>query len=119
VSQVVVGAALDLPGPHRQDRHGPVDRLDLDFASTLSTIAFSGGGRYGPTTPTTLASSLGSVEDRSDLVRHGVHTAVPPRLGHRGVADLQVPGQQPGLTSASTRTVEVPVWAPWKTLNTQ
>jgi hypothetical protein len=32
-------------GRDRQDRRGPVDRLHLDFSSTASTRAFSGGAR--------------------------------------------------------------------------
>jgi transposase len=42
-----------------------------DFSSTDSTIAFSGGLRYSPTTSRTLASSSGSVENLNVSHRHG------------------------------------------------
>jgi hypothetical protein len=37
----------------------------------LSTIAFSGGARYRPTTSVTLATSSGSVENLNVSLRHG------------------------------------------------
>jgi hypothetical protein len=42
-----------------------------DFSSMLSTIAFSGGFRYSPTTSVTLATSSGSVENLNVSTRHG------------------------------------------------
>ncbi len=41
------------------------------FSSTHSTMAFSGGSRYSPTTSRTLASSSGSVENLNVSRRHG------------------------------------------------
>jgi hypothetical protein len=71
VPDVVVGAPLGLPGLHRQRHLGPVQRLDLGLSSMLSTIAFSGGFRYSPTTSVTLATSSGSVENLNVSTRHG------------------------------------------------
>ena len=68
---VVVGAPLRLAGLHRQRLLGPVQRLDLGFLVTLSTIAFSGGYRYNPTTSMTFATSSGSVENLNVSARHG------------------------------------------------
>src|SRR5665213_2673487 len=42
-----------------------------DFSSTHSTIAFSGGHKYNPTTSRILASSSGSVENLNVPKRHG------------------------------------------------
>ncbi len=42
-----------------------------DFSSTHSTIAFSGGARYSPTTSVTLATNSGSVENLNVSTRHG------------------------------------------------
>jgi hypothetical protein len=52
---VVVGAPDGEPGPERQHRGGPVQRLDLLFSSTLTTTALSGGARYSPMTSRTFA----------------------------------------------------------------
>jgi hypothetical protein len=75
VPDVVVGAFLGLPGLHRQRLLGRFNAWIWDFLSMLSTIAFSGGCRYSPTTSVTLATNSQSVENLNLKVRSA--TAAP------------------------------------------
>ena len=45
VADVVVGLLLGNALAQRQNRLGPIQRLDLDFSSTLTTTAPAGGSR--------------------------------------------------------------------------
>jgi hypothetical protein len=71
VPDVVVRAALGQPRLQRRIGAVRSSAWIWDFSSTQSTIAFSGGCKYNPTTSTTFASSCGSVENRNDSARHG------------------------------------------------
>jgi hypothetical protein len=71
VPDAVVRAALGQPGLQRRIGAVRSSAWIWDFSSTQSTIAFSGGCKYNPTTSTTFASSCGSVENRNDSARHG------------------------------------------------
>ena len=68
---VVMSAFLGLPGLHRQRVLRRSKAWIWDFSSMLSTIAFSGGLRYNPTTSLTLATSSGSVENLNVSARQG------------------------------------------------
>ena len=63
---VVMSAFLGLPGLHRQRVLRRSKAWIWDFSSMLSTIAFSGGLRYNPTTSVTLATSSGSAENLNE-----------------------------------------------------
>lgn len=72
VPDVVVGAALDQPGLHRQHRHDPVQGLDLGLLVHAEHDRVLRGIQYGPTMSTILASNSRSVENRKDRLRHGL-----------------------------------------------
>lgn len=94
IALVVVGRLLRQAWSQRQDRRGPVQGLDLDFSSTHSTTAFSGGFRYSPTTSRTLASSSGSVENLNVSYRQVLDPAFAPGTGDGGIPDPQVPSNR-------------------------
>jgi hypothetical protein len=71
VPRVVRGALLGLPGMHRQRLWIRSKAWIWNFSSLLSTIAFSGGLRYNPTTSLTLAAISGSVENLNVSARQG------------------------------------------------
>jgi hypothetical protein len=66
-----MGVPLGAARADVQARLGTLQRLDLRFSSTQTTIARSGGYRYNPTTSRTLASRSGSVESLNVLVCQG------------------------------------------------
>ena len=63
---VVTSAFLGLPGLHRQRVLRRSKAWIWDFSSMLSTIAFSGGLRYNPTTSVTLATLSRSAESLNE-----------------------------------------------------
>src|SRR6516225_9883552 len=65
-----------------------------DFSSMHSTIAFSGGLRYSPTTSVSFSSNAGSVETLNVSTRCGLRPRVPDAL-HRGSAHPGVAGHRP------------------------
>jgi len=71
VPLVVMGAPFGQPGCIGNIGAVRSNAWIWDFSSTHSTIAFSGGARYNPTTSVTLATSWGSVENLNVSTRHG------------------------------------------------
>lgn len=70
--RVVVAAALDLTGQHRQQGLGAVECLDLGLLSSTQSISTrSGGLRYSPTMSRTFSTNSGSVESLKVSLRCG------------------------------------------------
>ena len=69
--RVVVGPPLHLARPHRQERLGPIERLDLALLVHHSTSARSGGWRYKPTMSRTFSMKSGSADSLKVSTRWG------------------------------------------------
>ena len=71
VSDVVLRDPLDVAYAHGQQRLGPIQCLALRFSSKQTTIALSGGFRYGPIMSRTFSTKNGSVESLNVFCRCG------------------------------------------------
>ena len=95
VPVVVVGAALDQPRLHRQHRHGAVQRLDLGLLVHAQQDRVLRWGQVEPADVGDLADQLRIGGEPERLGSPRLDPVGPPRPHHRGVADPQLPVQQP------------------------
>ena len=95
VPDVVVGAALDQPGLHRQHRHGPVQRLDLGLLVHAEHDRVLRRVQVQAHDVDDLPYQLGVGGEPERLRSPRLDPVGTPRLCDRVVADPELPGQQP------------------------
>ena len=88
------------PCHHRQRGCVRSSACTGDFSSMHSTIAFSGGFRYRPTTSMSLSSNFGSLDTLNVSTRCGCSPARGPNPLHRGRTDTPPAWPSCGTTSA-------------------
>jgi hypothetical protein len=88
VTDIVVGLALGHARQQRQDRGGPVQRLDAGFLIHAQHHRRLGGLRYNPTTSRTFSMNWGSVDSLKVSTRCGLS---PKARQIRLIADCDIP----------------------------
>ena len=87
VTLVVVGVALDLPGPEGQHRLGPIERLDLGLLVDREDDRSLGRGEIQPDHVGHLRHELGIPAELERLGPMGLEAALPPDPQDRVRAD--------------------------------
>jgi len=95
VSVVVVGAALDQPGLHRQHRHSAVQRLDLGLLIHAQHDRVLRRSQVQPADVGDLPDQFGVGGEPERLRLPRLDPVGPPRTLDRRRADLEPRGQQP------------------------
>ena len=96
MAHVVVGGFLGQPGADRQDRRGPVQRLDLRLFIDTDHHRLVGRVEIQPDHITNLGVQLGVGGELERLAPPRLQgVPVPPDPGHRGERNTQMLAQQP------------------------
>jgi hypothetical protein len=96
VADVVVGGFLGQAGPHRQDRRGPVQGLDLRFLIDRQHHRLVGRVQVEPDDVADLGLQLGVGGELERLPPPGLQAPLAPDPRDPHVGDPQLAGQQPG-----------------------
>ena len=95
MTDVVVGGALRQPRADRQDRRGPVQRLDLRLLINTEHDGLLRRVQIQPDDIADLGVELGVGGELERLGPPGLQIPLAPDPGHRGEGNPQLRGQQP------------------------